>query len=114
MLRAFTKRAYATEMKGSAPEVVARAVHHALTARQPRIRYTVGKGAKLLTILPRLLPDRLLDRIRARMFGLSAFTGDSKQWETQIENPLVRMTAATNQTDSEQSEASIKDKLSCN
>ena len=114
MLRAFTKRAYATELNGSAPEVVARAVHHALTARRPRIRYTVGKGAKLLTILPRLLPDRLLDRIRARMFGLSVFTEDSKQCETQIENPLVRMAAATGQTDSKQSETSIKDKLSCN
>jgi NAD(P)-dependent dehydrogenase (short-subunit alcohol dehydrogenase family) len=76
MLRAFTKRAYATELNGSAPEVVARAVHHALTARRPRIRYTVGKGAKLLTILPRLLPDYLLDSIRNRIFGLSAFIGE--------------------------------------
>jgi NAD(P)-dependent dehydrogenase (short-subunit alcohol dehydrogenase family) len=114
MLRAFTKRAYATETNGSAPEVVARAVHHALTARRPRIRYTVGKGAKLLTILPRLLPDRLLDRIRARMFGLSAFMGDSKQRETQIETPSVKMTAATSHADSEQSAASTKDKLTCN
>lgn len=75
MLRAFTKHAYATELNGSPPEIVARAVHHALTAARPRIRYTVGKGAKLLTILPRLLPDRLLDGIRLRIFGLSAFTG---------------------------------------
>jgi NAD(P)-dependent dehydrogenase (short-subunit alcohol dehydrogenase family) len=73
MLRAFTKRAYDTELNGSPPEVVARAVHHALTAARPRIRYTVGKGAKLLTIMPRLLPDRLLDIIRTRIFGLSAF-----------------------------------------
>jgi NAD(P)-dependent dehydrogenase (short-subunit alcohol dehydrogenase family) len=73
MLRAFTKRAYVTELNGSPPEVVARAVHHALTAARPRIRYTVGKGAKLLTILLRLLPDRLLDSIRTRIFGLSAF-----------------------------------------
>jgi NAD(P)-dependent dehydrogenase (short-subunit alcohol dehydrogenase family) len=73
MLRAFTKRAYDTELNGSPPEVVARAVHHALTAARPRIRYTVGKGAKLLTIMPRLLPDRFLDIIRTRIFGLSAF-----------------------------------------
>jgi NAD(P)-dependent dehydrogenase (short-subunit alcohol dehydrogenase family) len=73
MFRAFTKRAYVTELNGSPPEVVARAVHHALTAARPRIRYTVGKGSKLLTILPRLLPDRLLDSIRTRIFGLSAF-----------------------------------------
>jgi NAD(P)-dependent dehydrogenase (short-subunit alcohol dehydrogenase family) len=76
MLRAFTKRAYATELNGSPPEVVAQAVHHALTATRPRIRYTIGKGSKLLTILPRLLPDRLLDGIRNRIFGLSAFTGE--------------------------------------
>lgn len=82
MLRAFTKRAYATELNGSAPDVVARAVHHALTARRPRIRYTVGKGAKVLTILPRLLPDRLLDSIRNRIFGLSAFTGEQPRCET--------------------------------
>jgi NAD(P)-dependent dehydrogenase (short-subunit alcohol dehydrogenase family) len=73
MLRTFTKRAYASGMNGSPPEVVARAVRHALTAKRPRIRYTVGKGAKLLTLLPRFLPDWLLDSIRARIFGLSAF-----------------------------------------
>jgi NAD(P)-dependent dehydrogenase (short-subunit alcohol dehydrogenase family) len=78
MLRAFTKRAYAMELNGSAPEIVARAVHHALTATRPRIRYTVGKGATLLTVLPRLLPDHLLDSVRNRIFGLSAFIG--KQW----------------------------------
>jgi NAD(P)-dependent dehydrogenase (short-subunit alcohol dehydrogenase family) len=81
MLRAFTKRAYATEMNGSSPEVVARAVHHALTAKRPRIRYTVGKGAKLLTILPRFLSDRLLDGIRARIFGLSAFIRERSRCE---------------------------------
>jgi NAD(P)-dependent dehydrogenase (short-subunit alcohol dehydrogenase family) len=73
MFRAFTTRAHATGLNGSPPEVVARSVHHALTAVRPRIRYTVGKGAKLLTILPRLLPDRVLDSLRTRIFGLSAF-----------------------------------------
>lgn len=72
MLRAFTKRAYATEMNGSPPEIVARTALHALTAKRPRIRYAVGKGAELLTILLRLLRDRLLDSIRMRIFGLSA------------------------------------------
>jgi NAD(P)-dependent dehydrogenase (short-subunit alcohol dehydrogenase family) len=72
MLRAFTKRAYATEQNGSPPEVVARVVHHALTARHPRIRYVVGKNARLMTILPRFLSDHLFDRLRMRIFGLSA------------------------------------------
>src|SRR5271169_4286563 len=41
MLRRFTRRAYAREMNGSSPEIVAKAVHHALTARRPRVRYRV-------------------------------------------------------------------------
>src|SRR5262249_49071455 len=76
MLRTFTKHAYAREMKGSPPDVVARAVHHALTARKPKIRYVVGKDAKPLTLLPRLLPDRVLDALRVRMLGLRAPAGE--------------------------------------
>lgn len=73
MLRTFTRRAYAREHNGSDPEVVARAVHHALTARRPRIRYAVGKDSKPLTILPRLLSDHWLDGLRTRFLGLDAF-----------------------------------------
>lgn len=69
-LRTFTRRAYAREMKGSSPEVVAAAVHHSLTSQHPKIRYVVGKDAKQLAILPRLLPDSLLDALRVRMLGL--------------------------------------------
>jgi NAD(P)-dependent dehydrogenase (short-subunit alcohol dehydrogenase family) len=71
MLRRFTRRAYERERRGSPPEVVARAIHHALTARRPRVRYPVGEHARMLVTMPRLLPDRLLDRIRFRLFGLS-------------------------------------------
>jgi NAD(P)-dependent dehydrogenase (short-subunit alcohol dehydrogenase family) len=70
MLRTFTRRARARELNGSPPELVARTVLQALTARQPRTRYPVGRDSKPLTILPRLLPDRLLDALRARIFGL--------------------------------------------
>jgi hypothetical protein len=70
MLKGFARRAYAREMNGSAPEVVAQAVHHALTARRPRPRYQVGKHAKLLTLLPRILSDRLLDAVLLRIAGL--------------------------------------------
>ena len=70
MLRGFGRRAYAREMDGSAPDEVARAVHHALTARRPRPRYQVGKHAKLLTLLPRILPVRLLDGLLLRVAGL--------------------------------------------
>lgn len=78
MLREFTRRAYKRERAGSPPEVVAAAIHHALTDARPRIRYPVGKHARLLETLPRLLSDRLLDRLRFRMFGLSPkFGGDT-------------------------------------
>jgi NAD(P)-dependent dehydrogenase (short-subunit alcohol dehydrogenase family) len=70
MLRTFIQRSYGREKNGSSPEVVAHAVHHALTARRPRTRYPVGKDARLLVTLPRMLPDRLLDLIRLRLFGM--------------------------------------------
>jgi NAD(P)-dependent dehydrogenase (short-subunit alcohol dehydrogenase family) len=70
MLKGFAKRAYEREMNGSSPEVVAEAVHHALTVGQPRPRYRVGKHARILTTLPRILSDRLLDAIVLRITGL--------------------------------------------
>lgn len=68
--RTFLNTAVAREKKGSQPEVVARAVLTALTARRPRTRYPVGADATALTWLPRLLPTRWLDRVRFRLFGL--------------------------------------------
>jgi NAD(P)-dependent dehydrogenase (short-subunit alcohol dehydrogenase family) len=76
MWRRFTQRAYAQELAGSPPEVVARAVLHALTATNPRPRYVVGKHARLLTTLARVLPDRELDAVRSRIFGLPAAAGE--------------------------------------
>jgi hypothetical protein len=70
MLRTFIRCSYDREKNGSPPELVARAVHHALTARRPRTRYPVGKDARLLVTLPRVLPDRLLDFIRLLLFGM--------------------------------------------
>jgi len=39
------------------PELVARAVHRALTARRPRLRYPVGPSSWLVPFARRLLPD---------------------------------------------------------
>lgn len=71
IIRNFARRGYAMEKNGSPPEVVAAAVHHALTSSRPRIRYRVGKHAKLLAALPKILPESLLDVIRLRLTGLS-------------------------------------------
>jgi NAD(P)-dependent dehydrogenase (short-subunit alcohol dehydrogenase family) len=70
MMREFMRRGYEREQNGSPPEVVAEAVHEALTAAHPRARYVVGKDARLLATMPRILPDGLLDRIRYRLFGI--------------------------------------------
>ena len=70
MLKAFVQRAYEREKNGSSPDVVAQAVHHALSAQRPRIRYRVGKHAKLLAALASIMPDGLLDSIRLRILGL--------------------------------------------
>lgn len=75
MLRGFAAKAYDREMNGSSPDVVAQAVHHALTAPRPRIRYRVGKHAALLTTLPRVLPDRVLDALLLRIAGLPTTFG---------------------------------------
>ena len=75
MLREFSRRAYQRELDGSPPEVVARAVEHALTSPRPRTHYPVGKDARLLVTMPRLLPDRWLDAIRIRLFGLPRAPG---------------------------------------
>jgi NAD(P)-dependent dehydrogenase (short-subunit alcohol dehydrogenase family) len=71
IIRKMGQRAYAMEKNGSSPVVVADAVHHALTSARPRIRYRVGKHAKLLATLPKVLPESVMDAIRIRMFGLT-------------------------------------------
>ena len=71
LIRKMGRRGYEMEKKGSSPDVVAAAVHHALTANHPRIRYRVGKHAKLLATLPKILPESLMDALLRKMLGLS-------------------------------------------
>lgn len=57
-----------TESAGTrsvSPEAVAEAIAEAVTTRNPRPRYTVGRDAALVTLMARVLPDRILDRILA-------------------------------------------------
>jgi NAD(P)-dependent dehydrogenase (short-subunit alcohol dehydrogenase family) len=75
MLRNFARRGYAREMNGSAPDVVAQAVEHALTAEHPKNRYHVGKDSKLIAALGSLLPDWLLDTLRFKQLGLPSRFG---------------------------------------
>jgi NAD(P)-dependent dehydrogenase (short-subunit alcohol dehydrogenase family) len=59
-----------TAERGIAPEKVAKAIVHALTAGRPRTRYVVGADARGQALMRRLLPDRLFDRAVARAMGL--------------------------------------------
>jgi hypothetical protein len=63
-------------MNGSSPDVVAGAIHDALTAKRPRTRYRVGKHATLLpwglhpnlsdlTSMPGLTPELVRAYIEA-------------------------------------------------
>jgi NAD(P)-dependent dehydrogenase (short-subunit alcohol dehydrogenase family) len=51
-------------------ERVSDAVMTALTARRPRTRYPVVRNPLVNWLLPRVLPDRVLDRVIARQLGL--------------------------------------------
>jgi NAD(P)-dependent dehydrogenase (short-subunit alcohol dehydrogenase family) len=46
--------------KAPGPELVARAIAHALESKRPRVRYPVGPDSKLVPLGKRLLPDRAL------------------------------------------------------
>ena len=52
----------------SSPDRIAKAVVRAAQARRPKTRYLLGPGAKPLVTLHRFLPDRVFDRILARVF----------------------------------------------
>jgi hypothetical protein len=56
-------------LAGVAPDEVAKAVEHALTAERPRARYVVGRDAWLragFELLPTPARDRLLERVMLR------------------------------------------------
>lgn len=71
MIRTVGRRGYEMEKGGSSPDVVAVAVHHALTSNRPKMRYRVGKHAKLLATLPKILSERTFDAMRFKMLGLN-------------------------------------------
>jgi short-subunit dehydrogenase len=53
--------------RGMEPHQVAQVILRAATTR-PRLRYLVGRDAKLLLLLKRLLPESLFERVRRRVF----------------------------------------------
>src|SRR5580693_943508 len=52
-----------TPSLASPPEVVARTIVRAVTARRPKTRYATGGGARTILFLRKILPDRMFDRL---------------------------------------------------
>lgn len=65
----FVAAAQKGDEQASRPEKVAAAIERALTASRPRTRYLVGPDARVQALLRSLLPDRLGDRVIARLIG---------------------------------------------
>jgi NAD(P)-dependent dehydrogenase (short-subunit alcohol dehydrogenase family) len=61
------KIAAAQNRRGIPPEKVAKAVEHALTSSRPRTRYLVGADAQVRARVENLIPDKLRDKIVARI-----------------------------------------------
>jgi NAD(P)-dependent dehydrogenase (short-subunit alcohol dehydrogenase family) len=59
-----------TAKRGVPPEQVAETIERALAARRMRARYLVGRDAKAMLALKRLLPDHLFDRFVHRALGV--------------------------------------------
>ncbi len=64
-IRAMKTAVEATASQGISPDVVARVIHKALTARRPRTRYLVGRMAYARALVQKL-PDRLRDKLLLR------------------------------------------------
>ena len=58
-----------TGWAGTSPDVVARKIVKAATARRPAIRYPVGRGAGSVVLARRLMPDRAFDAMINTMYG---------------------------------------------
>jgi NAD(P)-dependent dehydrogenase (short-subunit alcohol dehydrogenase family) len=56
--------------QGHPPEIVARTITHALTAKRPRQTYFVGPGARLHNVSNKLLYGRLRDWVILRTIGI--------------------------------------------
>jgi NAD(P)-dependent dehydrogenase (short-subunit alcohol dehydrogenase family) len=59
-----------TAERGVPPEQVAQTIERALTARRMKARYLVGRDAKAMVFVRRLLPDLVFDRVARRALGV--------------------------------------------
>jgi hypothetical protein len=69
-LQKFMKTFVEGGRNGLPPEVIGALVHHALTTATPRTRYAILRNRLTGWLVPRLLPDRALDRALGKQLGL--------------------------------------------
>jgi NAD(P)-dependent dehydrogenase (short-subunit alcohol dehydrogenase family) len=69
-LKACQKVIHRTMAEAPGPEVVARVIHQALTARRPRVRYQVGPESWTVPLGRRLLPDDLALKLIAKHYEI--------------------------------------------
>ena len=69
-IEAYREVAMKTAARGIPPEKVAVKIERALSARRPRTRYLVGADARGQAVAARILPDRLVDWLVARVSGM--------------------------------------------
>lgn len=65
LMHAIISQATAFTKSGLPAQAAGRLIADAATVRRPRIRYTIGRDAAVLTRLSRVLSDRVLDRLLA-------------------------------------------------
>jgi NAD(P)-dependent dehydrogenase (short-subunit alcohol dehydrogenase family) len=59
-----------TQRRSSPPELIAKTIAKAVTARRPKTRYAVGYGAKPMIFLHDVLPDSAFDAFIRRAVGV--------------------------------------------
>ena len=59
-----------TARRGVPPEEVAATIERALLAPRMRSRYVVGRDARVMLTVRRLLPDHVFDRLARRVLGV--------------------------------------------
>ncbi|HXP28528.1 MAG TPA: SDR family oxidoreductase [Solirubrobacteraceae bacterium] len=59
-----------TAKRGVPPELVAGTIERALSAKRMKARYLVGRDARAMVAIRRLLPDHVFDRVARRALGV--------------------------------------------
>jgi NAD(P)-dependent dehydrogenase (short-subunit alcohol dehydrogenase family) len=59
-----------TAKRGVPPELVAETIERALSAKRMKSRYVIGRDARAMIVVRRLLPDHVFDRLARRALGV--------------------------------------------